>query len=88
MHDESAEKTRLLCTKYYLKEDLVMDYESLLKSVKEADKNQLKETIFYAQQKQVDEIKQMPVDDEIKKKLILMLDDRVFFEMLLVNALK
>lgn len=65
-----------------------MDYESLLKSVKEADKNQLKETIFYAQQKQVDEIKQMPVDDEIKKKLILMLDDRVFFEMLLVNALK
>lgn len=65
-----------------------MDYESLLKSVKEADKNQLKETIFYAQQKQVDEIKQMPVDDETKKKLILMLDDRVFFEMLLVNALK
>lgn len=65
-----------------------MDYESLLKSVKEADKNQLKETIFYAQQKQVDEIKQMPVDDEIKKKLILMLDDRIFFEMLLVNALK
>lgn len=65
-----------------------MDYESLLKSVKEADKNQLKETIFYAQQKQVDEIKQMSVDDETKKKLILMLDDRVFFEMLLVNALK
>lgn len=65
-----------------------MDYESLLKSVKEADKNQLKETIFYAQQKQVDEIRQMPVDDEIKKKLILMLDDRIFFEMLLINALK
>ena len=65
-----------------------MDYESLLKSVKKVGKNQLKETIFYAQQKQVDEIKQMPVDDEIKKKLILMLDDRVFFEMLLVNALK
>ena len=65
-----------------------MDYESLLKSVKEADKNQLKETIFYVELKQVDEIKQMPVDDETKKKLILMLKDQAFFEMLLVNALK
>ena len=65
-----------------------MDYESLLKSVKEADKNQLKETIFNVESKQVDEIKQMPVDDETKKKLILMLKDRAFFEMLLVNALK
>ncbi len=65
-----------------------MDYESLLKSVKEADKNQLKETIFNVELKQVDEIKQMPVDDETKKKLILMLKDRAFFEMLLVNALK
>lgn len=65
-----------------------MDYESLLKSVKEADKNQLKETILDVELKQVDEIKQMPVDDETKKKLILMLKDRAFFEMLLVNALK
>lgn len=65
-----------------------MDYESLLKSVKEADKNQLKETIFNVELKQVDEIKQMLVDDETKKKLILMLKDRAFFEMLLVNALK
>ena len=65
-----------------------MDYESLLKSVKEADKNQLKETILDVESKQVDEIKQMPVDDETKKKLILMLKDRAFFEMLLVNALK
>ena len=65
-----------------------MDYKSLLKSVKKKKKNQLKETIFNVDLKQVDEIKQMPVDDETKKKLISMLKDRTFFEMLLVNALK
>lgn len=65
-----------------------MDYKSLLKSVKKVGKNQLKETIFNVDLKQVDEIKQMPVDDETKKKLISMLKDRTFFEMLLVNALK
>lgn len=65
-----------------------MDYALLLGDVKECSKDKLKELIFELSQRDYQSIKEMDISDDIKKELITMIQNRTFFEMLLVNALK
>lgn len=65
-----------------------MNYEALLESVKEVSKESLKKMVFELDQKHSDRIKEMNIDAETKRELLIMLKDRSFFEMLLVNGLK
>ena len=65
-----------------------MNYALLLGDVKECSKDNLKEIIFELDQMDYQSIKELNVSDEAKKELIVMMKNRTFFEMLLVNALK
>ena len=65
-----------------------MNYALLLGAVKECSKDKLKEIIFELDQMDYQSIKELNVSDEAKKELIVMMKNRTFFEMLLVNALK
>lgn len=65
-----------------------MNYALLLGDVKECSKDKLKELIFELSQRDYQSIKEMDISDDVKKKLIIMSQNRAFFEMLLVNALK
>lgn len=65
-----------------------MNYSLLLGDVKECLKDKLKEIIFELDQMDYQSIKELNVSDEAKKELIVMMKNRTFFEMLLVNALK
>lgn len=66
-----------------------MDYALLLGDVKEISKDKLKEIIFELDQRDYQSIKELNnIPDETKKELIIMLKNRTFFDMLLVNALK
>lgn len=65
-----------------------MNYSLLLGDVKECSKDKLKEIIFVLDQMDYQSIKELNVSDEAKKELIVMMKNRTFFEMLLVNALK
>lgn len=65
-----------------------MNYSLLLGDVKECSKDKLKEIIFELDQMDYQSIKELNVSDEAKKELIVMMKNRTFFEMLLVNALK
>ena len=65
-----------------------MDYALLLGDVKECSKDKLKELIFELSQRDYQSIKEIDISDDIKKELITMIQNRTFFEMLLVNALK
>jgi hypothetical protein len=65
-----------------------MNYALLLGDVKECSKDKLKEIIFELDQMDYQSIKELNVSDEAKKELIVMMKNRTFFEMLLVNALK
>lgn len=65
-----------------------MDYALLLGDVKECSKDKLKELIFELSQRDYQSIKEMDISDDVKKELITMIQNRTFFEMLLVNALK
>lgn len=66
-----------------------MDYALLLGDVKECSKDKLKEIIFELDQRDYQSIKELNnIPDETKKELIIMLKNRTFFDMLLVNALK
>lgn len=65
-----------------------MNYALLLGDVKECSKDKLKELIFELSQRDYQSIKEMDISDDVKKELIIMSQNRAFFEMLLVNALK
>ena len=65
-----------------------MNYALLLGDVKECSKDKLKELIFELSQRDYQSIKEMNISDDVKKELIIMSQNRAFFEMLLVNALK
>lgn len=65
-----------------------MNYEVLLESVKEVSKESLKKIVFELDQQNYNRLKEMDIDDELKKKLLFMFKDRSFFEMLLINGLK
>lgn len=65
-----------------------MNYALLLCDVKECSKDKLKELIFELSQRDYQSIKELDISDDVKKELIVMSQNRTFFEMLLVNALK
>lgn len=65
-----------------------MNYALLLGDVKECSKDKLKEIIFELDQMDYQSIKELNIPDEAKKELIVMMKNRTFFDMLLVNALK
>lgn len=65
-----------------------MDYENLLEQVKMASKEDVKKVIFEVDQRCINQVRAMPVDEEIKKELIELLKNRTFLDMLLANALQ
>ena len=65
-----------------------MEYGMLLEDVKEVSKDKLKEVSFRVDDEFVQYVKELNIDDEIKKDLIKKSKDRAFFDMLLINALK
>ena len=65
-----------------------MNYGMLLEDVKEVSKDVLKEVSFRINEAFIQYIKELDIDYEIKKDLIIKSKDRAFFDMLLINALK
>lgn len=65
-----------------------MNYGMLLEDVKEVSKDKLKEVSFRVDEEFIQYVKELNIDDDIKKDLIKKSKDRAFFEMLLINALK
>lgn len=65
-----------------------MDYGMLLEDVKEVSKDKLKEVSFRVDEEFIQYVKELNIDDDIKKNLIKKSKDRAFFDMLLINALK
>ena len=66
----------------------IMDYGMLLEDVKEVSKDALKEVSFRIDEAFIQYIKELDIDYEIKKDLIIKSKNRAFFDMLLINALK
>ena len=65
-----------------------MNYGMLLEDVKEVSKDKLKEVSFRVDEEFIKYVKELNIDDDIKKDLIKKSKDRAFFDMLLINALK
>ena len=65
-----------------------MNYGMLLEDVKEVSKDKLKEVSFRVDEEFIQYVKELNIDDDIKKNLIKKSNDRAFFDMLLINALK
>ena len=65
-----------------------MNYGMLLEDVKEVSKDALKEVSFRINEAFIQYIKELDIDYEIKKDLIIKSKDRAFFDMLLIDALK
>ena len=65
-----------------------MNYGMLLEDVKEVSKDKLKEVSFRVDEEFIQYVKELDIDYEIKKDLIIKSKDRAFFDMLLINALK
>ncbi|RHT38410.1 hypothetical protein DW790_06035 [Firmicutes bacterium AM31-12AC] len=65
-----------------------MDYSTILTSVKSASTNELKKLVATVDNEQIENIKSMNITKAEESKLISMIKDRAFFEMLLINALK
>ena len=65
-----------------------MDYSTILTSVKSASTNELKKLVTTVDNEQIENIKSMNIAKAEESKLISMVKDRAFFEMLLINALK
>lgn len=65
-----------------------MNYSTLLEDVKEVSKDKLKEVSFRVDEEFIQYVKELNIDDDIKKDLIKKSKDRAFFDMLLINALK
>lgn len=65
-----------------------MDYSTILTSVKSASTNELKNLVATVDNEQIENIKSMNITKAEESKLISIIKDRAFFEMLLINALK
>ena len=65
-----------------------MNYGMLLEDVKEVSKDKLKEVSFRVDEEFIQYVKELNIDEDIKKDLIKKSKDRAFFDMLLINALK
>lgn len=65
-----------------------MNYGMLLEDVKEVSKDKLKEVSFRVDKEFIQYVKELNIDDDVKKDLIKKSKDRAFFDMLLINALK
>lgn len=65
-----------------------MNYGMLLEDVKEVSKDKLKEVSFRVDEEFIQYVRELNIDDDIKKDLIKKAKDRAFFDMLLINALK
>lgn len=65
-----------------------MNYGMLLEDVKEVSKDKLKEVSFRVDEEFIQYVKELNIDDDIKKDFIKKSKDRAFFDMLLINALK
>lgn len=65
-----------------------MNYGMLMEDVKEVSKDALKEVSFRIDKAFIQYIKELDIDYEIKRDLIIKSKDRAFFDMLLINALK
>lgn len=65
----------------------MVNYELLLRDVRDVSKDTMKKIIFDLEQEKIKEIKDLNLDSETTKKLILMQKDRTFLEMLLTNSL-
>lgn len=65
-----------------------MNYGMLLEDVKEVSKDKLKEVSFRVDEEFIQYVKELNIDDDIKKDLIKKSKDRAFFDMLLINAFK
>lgn len=65
-----------------------MNYGTLLEDVKEVSKDKLKEVSFRVDEEFIQYVKELNIDDDIKKDLIKKSKNRAFFDMLLINALK
>lgn len=65
-----------------------MNYDMLLEDVKEVSKDKLKEVSFRVDEEFIQYVKELNIDDDVKKDLIKKSKDRAFFDMLLINALK
>lgn len=63
-----------------------MNYGMLLEDVKEVSKDKLKEVSFRVDEEFIQYVKELNIDDDIKKDLIKKSKDRAFFDMLLINA--
>lgn len=63
-----------------------MDYEKLLQGVKDVSKYTMKKVVFELDQRSIKKIKDMDLDKETERELILILKDRTFFDMLIINA--
>ena len=65
-----------------------MDYGSLLDSVRNASKDELKKVLFELDNRQFQKIKELNLDDQVTKELIKMSKDQAFLTMLIINATK
>ena len=65
-----------------------MNYESLCEAVRDVSKEYLKKIVFELDQQNSNQLKEMNLDDETKRKLLFMFKARSFFEMLIINGLK
>ena len=65
----------------------MVNYELLLRDVRDVSKDTMKKIIFDLEQEKIKEIKDLNLDPDTTKKLILMQKDRTFLEMLLTNSL-
>lgn len=63
-----------------------MNCEELLSDIANTSKETMKKVVFELDQRHIRQIKEMDMDGEATKEIILMLKDRTFFEMLLINA--
>lgn len=63
-----------------------MNCEELLSDIANTSKETTKKVVFELDQRHIRQIKEMDMDGEATKEIILMLKDRTFFEMLLINA--
>lgn len=65
----------------------MVNYELLLRDVRDVSKDTMKKIIFDLEQEKIKEIKDLNLDPDVTKKLIIMQKDRTFLEMLLANSL-
>lgn len=65
-----------------------MDYEQLMEDVQNVSKTDIKKIVFEVDQRSINKVKEMEIGDDVKRKMIDILKNRTFLDMLLVNALK